>query len=157
MSGELSNWDILEFCKKIKIRLDGGIIMKDQLGTKKHNYTIINLESSKSGSSGTHWTALLHQKNEWYFFDSYGVPPSQEIIKYVGDVKNERFAYNSFQLQHYNSTFCGWFCLGLIAYTKRSPLSFYDSINEFINMFQETKLMNNDKIIQTYIKSLFEK
>ena len=156
MSGELSNWDILDFCKKIKIKLDGGVVMKDQLTTKKKNYTIINLESSTAGNGGTHWTCLLHQKEGWFFFDSYGVQPSEEIIKYVGQFSEEPFAYNSFQIQHYNSTFCGWFCLGLIAFVKHSPLSFYDSINEFINTFQETKLMNNDKIIQTYIKSILK-
>ena len=44
--GELSNFDILKFCKNEKIRLDGGVLMKDQLGSKKKNYTVINIESS---------------------------------------------------------------------------------------------------------------
>ena len=154
MSGELSNWDILDFFKKLKNKLDGGVIMKDQLGTKKKNYTIINLQSSTAEGSGTHWTCLLHQKEGWFFFDSYGVAPSEEIIKYVGQFPDEPFAYNSYQIQHYNSTFCGWYCLGLIYFVKNSPLAFYDSINEFIDMFDDKKRLNNDKIIQTYIKSL---
>ena len=153
MSGELSNWDILDFCKKQKIRLDGGVVMKDQLGTKKKNYTIINLESSSMGN-GTHWTCLMHQKAGWFFFDSYGVPPSQEIIKYVNQFADEPFAYNSYQIQHYDSTFCGWYCLGLICFVNQSPLGFYDSINEFLNMFDSSKRKKNDDLIESYVKSV---
>ena len=149
--GELSNFDILKFCKNEKIRLDG-VLMKDQLGSKKKNYTIINLESSSVGKGGTHWVCLLHQKAGWFYFDSYGVQPPQEIIKYVDQFAEQPFAYNSYQIQHYDSTYCGWFCLGLIVFTKKSPLGFYDSINEFLNMFDSVKRLNNDKIIKDYFK-----
>ena len=49
--------------------------LPDQI--KDNEYGVVNLDSFKG--PGTHWVAY---GNKWYF-DSYGLPPPKEILKYV--------------------------------------------------------------------------
>ena len=57
---------------------------------------IVNLD--KSGGPGTHWVA---------YFDSYGIQPPKEVIKYLGKGIN----YNTDQVQPRGEVFCGHLCL----------------------------------------------
>jgi hypothetical protein len=57
--------------------------MKNELPVKiKDGNYIINLQSSTQGD-GTHWTALIIRNDTALYFDSFGAPPSTEIIDFV--------------------------------------------------------------------------
>ena len=82
--------------------------MLDTLPNKPNNKEcgIVNLD--KSGGSGTHWVAWYKNgKNKKVYFDSYGVQPPMEVIKYLG----KSISYNTDQIQPRGEVFCGHLCL----------------------------------------------
>ena len=147
----LTNFKIISYCQKHKIELDC-VEMKDELPKYRCNNMIINLESSSEGN-GTHWTALLADKNEYFFFDSFGGYPSTEITKYVKQFKPKSYGFNNFIIQNLNSEMCGWFCIALLHYVQNNKGTFYDKINDFINMFDSNTKMN-DNILKSIIKNI---
>ena len=102
----LNNFEIDEFAKKLEIKHWRGVFMRDELKGKplKHEVFIMNTDISKN--KGTHWVAIFID-NEKYYFDSYGLSPPLEVIKYTG----KPIKYNTFQLQGYNDVICGHLCL----------------------------------------------
>lgn len=112
----LSNYDILEIAKTLKIPHFHGVFMRDTLmkkgGPKVRECWIINHGSSQT--DGTHWTALAKNCNKAYYFDSFGkLPPPFEIINYLNNGGGEgvHLYYNTKKYQSYGSTICGHLCL----------------------------------------------
>jgi hypothetical protein len=66
----------------------------------KNGYYIINLNGR------SHWTVLLKDGDKYYYFDSYGFVASAEVEDQIGE-----YMYSNLQLQHLNSSSCGWFCI----------------------------------------------
>ena len=70
----------------------------------KNECGIVNLESSKL--DGSHWCCQWKHGDDKYYFDSYGIKPSKQIVKYLKSPIN----YSTFQLQTFNDSTCGeWF------------------------------------------------
>ena len=66
---------------------------------------VVNLD--KSGGPGTHWVAWFKNGGNKIYFDSYGIQPPKEVIKYLGKGIN----YNTDQVQPRGEVFCGHLCL----------------------------------------------
>ena len=66
---------------------------------------IVNFD--KSGGSGTHWVAWYKNGKNKIYFDSYGVQPPIEVIRYLG----KPIYYNTDQVQPAGEVFCGHLCL----------------------------------------------
>ena len=146
----LNNFQIETFCSQSGIPLID-ICMKDELPKQplKGNY-IINLQSSSMGS-GTHWTALLIRDNINIFFDSFGAPPSQEIVTFCAKT-GKRTCFNNSIIQDLNSDLCGFYCLGLLhCVTAGGDGNVQDLVNGYVNMFVDDTLDNGD-ILKRYFK-----
>ena len=80
----LSNFDLEDEAKKLKIPFFRGVFLLDTLPRKsnKKECGIVNFD--KSGGSGTHWVAWYKNGETKIYFDSYGVQPPLEVIKYLG-------------------------------------------------------------------------
>ena len=91
----LSNFDLIEASKDLKIKCFRGVYLLDTMPGKPNNKEcgIVNLD--KNGGPGTHWVAWYKNGNNKIYFDSYGIQPSKEIIKYLG----KGIEYNTDQLQ----------------------------------------------------------
>lgn len=112
----LSNYDILNLVRKLKIPHFDGVFMRDTLAKKSKPTTrecwILNHGSSKT--DGTHWTALAKNSKTAFYFDSFGkLPPPFEIVNYLnsGDDDDVRLYYNAKKYQNYGSVICGHLCL----------------------------------------------
>lgn len=85
--------------------------MRDVLPVNKpwiNECMILNHDSVKN--NGTHWTCYVKQRQEVYYFDSFGkLPPPLELIRYLGSECN--IYYNTEQYQTYNTINCGHLCL----------------------------------------------
>ena len=81
--------------------------MLDTIPGKPNNREcgIVNLD--KSGGPGTHWVAWYKNGGDKTYFDSYGIQPPKEVIKYLGKGIN----YNTDQVQPRGEVFCGHLCL----------------------------------------------
>jgi len=128
--------------------------MKDQLPLKiKDGNYIINLQSSTQGD-GTHWTALIIRNDTALYFDSFGAPPSTEIIDFVKKRKNIHLAFNNEIIQDLKSSNCGYYCLALILYVKHhASIPLVQSAENFTRLFaDDTK--KNDGILRHFFKEI---
>ena len=101
----LNNFELEDAVKKLKIPSFRGVFLLDTLPKKsnKKECGIVNFD--KSGGPGRHWDAWY--KNGKIYFDSYGVRPPLEVIRYLG----KPIHYNTDQLQPAGKVFCGHLCL----------------------------------------------
>lgn len=122
-------------------------------GIKKPNLNIdistyiFNL--SKMNEKGSHLVAIqINSKDKKVtYFDSFGFPcTNKDILSFIFSVNN-KYEYNSNQIQSFDSNYCGMYCLAFVMY--------HDSNKKFINflkMFNSDNLFKNDNIVVNYIK-----
>ena len=103
----LSNFEFEDAVKRLKIPSFRGVFLLDTLPKKpnKKECGIVNFD--KSGCSGTHWVAWYKNGRTKIYFDSYGVQPPIEVIRYLGKLIH----YNTDQVQPVGEVFCGHLCL----------------------------------------------
>lgn len=145
----LSNFDLVELCKRIGVKING-IYLKDQLPTKakKGNY-IINLDSSYTGKRGTHWVGLIcGKKDTVVYFDPFGVPPAEEIKKFI-KTSYQRHYWNNEIIQDIESDLCGYYVIAHFNYIKNSNKDILESTQNYIDIFLEDT-EKNDKILRDY-------
>ena len=80
----LSNFELEDAAKKLKIPCFRGVFLLDTLPTKPSNKECGIVNFDKSGGSGTHWVAWYKNGKTKIYFDSYGVQPPTEVNKYLG-------------------------------------------------------------------------
>ena len=83
--------------------------MRDCLPQKalRNESAVVNLDSSSG--PGTHWVAFTKRGSSVNYYDSFGVAPPAELIKYFG--KNATVIYNYDQDQSLTEVICGHLCL----------------------------------------------
>ena len=103
----LSNIELLEAARKLKITNFRGVSLRDALPTtpKKKECGILNLDDTTG--SGTHWVAWYKNGTEKKYFDSYGLQPPNELVDYL----HSPILYNTERVQPYDQVFCGHLCL----------------------------------------------
>lgn len=105
----LSNFEIEDYAKQFKIPFWRGVFMRDTLPRKigKNETGIVNLDTRNN--PGTHWVAYYKKNNVVQYYDSFGVQPIPELIKYFGGACT--IFYNSDQQQKIDDVICGHLCL----------------------------------------------
>jgi hypothetical protein len=151
----LSNFQIAEIAKDLSIKLPlENIVMKNELKSPKIANYVVNLQSDTEGN-GTHWTALIIEDKDSFFFDSFGALPSLEIIQFCRKRKGDHHLYfNNWIIQDLRSELCGWYCLGLLFYVKiyRSKFtSLTNCCNAYINLFKDETEDNAD-VLKEYFQ-----
>ncbi len=103
----LSNFQLLDAAKKLKIKDMRGVFVRDELPKrpKAVECGILNLGDSKG--NGTHWTAWIKNGNEKIYFDSYGLEPPLELVEYL----KRPMLCPSERIQPDGEVFCGHLCL----------------------------------------------
>ena len=103
----LSNLEIIDAVKKLSLDGFGEVFLQDTLPKKAklNECGILNLDSSSG--DGTHWVMWFKNGKDKFYFDSYGVQPSSELIAYV----TSPIFYNSERVQQNGEVFCGHLCL----------------------------------------------
>ena len=122
----MSNFQIIEKCKELKIQNFQGVFMRDELKRKKasnNECMVINIDHSSN--EGTHWTCLFTKKGVSYYFDSYGFEPTLEVTEYS---KEPRY-YSSYPIQKSNEVICGHYCI-YVLYKLSQGDDFYDICDE---------------------------
>ena len=106
----MSNFDLLDWCRYLRIPIKS-VLSRDQ--TVQHNHKlalfIYNLEPSYL--KGSHWLATYAKDNVINYFDSFGLPPFQEMVNHAKR-KNLTLLHQNQQIQNlYSSTL--WLLLSL--------------------------------------------
>ena len=79
----LSYFELEDAAKRLKIPYFRGVFLLDRLPKKpnKKECGIVNFD--KSGGPGMHWVAWYKNGKTKIYFDSYGVQPPIEVMKYL--------------------------------------------------------------------------
>ena len=120
----LSNLQIEVGAKKLSLYGFRGVFWRDTLPKKSKlkKCDILNLDSSSG--DGTHWVMWFKKGKNKFYFGSYGVQPSSELIAYL---KSPIF-YNSERVQQNGEVFCGHLYLFALM-----PLSLGNNLQAVIN------------------------
>ena len=127
----LSNFELEDAVGKLKISYFRGVFLLDTLPRKpnKKECGIVNFD--KSGGPGTHWVAWYKNGKTKIYFDSYGVQPPLEVIKYLGSPIH----YNTDQLQPSGEVFSGHLCLYVLKELSEGR-EFRDILNKFFDNYK---------------------
>ena len=132
----LSNFDIIQKCRELKIKNFKGVLMRDELKGKASKSECLILNIDDSSGNCTHWTSLFSTNGLSYYFDSYGFEPPNEVRQYCSN--NENF-YNSFKIQKTDEVICGHYCIYVI-YQLNKGMLFYDILDE---LYKKSFKINN--------------
>ena len=80
----LTNYDITNLAKELKIKNFRGVFMRDTLPDKVNDQEcgVVNLD--ESGNNGTHWVCYYKNSHKGcYYFDSFGLDPPIELQHYL--------------------------------------------------------------------------
>ena len=86
------------------------VVMRDEVSSLPSStplYAVTNIHTSDE--RGVHWSALAKGPRDNYFFDSYALPPTQEVKDFL-----QHATYNTFTFQEPGTTECGQLCLFLL-------------------------------------------
>ena len=103
----LSNVELIEAAKQIKIPSFRGVFLRDTLPGKPKKTECAMLNLDDTSGRGTHWVAWYKNGNNKFYFDIYGLLPPVEMLRYL---KSPVF-YNTEQVQPKDQVFCGHLCL----------------------------------------------
>ena len=143
----ISNYDLLKWCKYLNIPIKD-VLSRDETVPHNHMQTlfIYNLEPSYMG--GSHWVATYVKNGIINYFDSFGMPPFQEIVNHAKR-KNMTLLHQSDQIQNLLTTTCGYFCLYFLNEMSKGR-SYYD----LLKVFNIHNTMKNEKYIENYFKNM---
>jgi hypothetical protein len=115
---------------------------------ERNESAICNL--SKVGEEGSHFICIINKDDTIYFFDSLNLPfMPQDItdnLKYYSNTCNI-----SKQIQHYTSSFCGFYCI-LMFLACNINIDFF--INDILKNFPKCRIENDNLCIEL-IQTLF--
>ena len=123
-----------------------GCYAKDKLPKKlsKLNPKKLVINTSSSMNKGEHWVAIiLMNKNECFYFDSFGIKIiDEEVLQFLSKQKHKSYTFNAQCIQHFMSTKCGQFCIKFLR-NVNSKKDFY----KFLSKFDFYDLKKNDEIV----------
>ena len=79
----LSNVELLDAAKKIKIPGFRGVFVRNNLPRKPGNVECGILNLDDASGKGTHWVAWSRAGKNKFYFDSYGIQPPLELVEYL--------------------------------------------------------------------------
>jgi len=149
MDNELDNEEIDNLMKNYD-RFKGCFMKDDlqnELPLENDCYYIVNLQHSEDGN-GTHWCCLyVFNQQIGVWFDPMGEGAPREIEELFDTI-----VYDNRDLQDYNATTCGYFCMGFIIYTYKAK-NIFKSLKNFNKLFSHN-LTKNDVILKKLLKKV---
>jgi len=127
----LSNYNLINYAKQLKIKNFRGVFMRDNLPKKirTNECAIVNLEPDSE--TGSHWCAYYKNgKQGKFYFDSFGLNPTNEMLNYLKKGGN----FSTFEIQPMGSVICGQLCL-YILYRLSNGDNFVDILIDLKNEF----------------------
>ena len=129
----LSNFDLLELIKYLKVPNFRGVFMRDTLPDTPHDKECGVVNFNKSSEPGSHWVAYYKDGGKRIYFDSFGQVAPTEIQKYLKS--EEEFRNNKPVIQHntdivqkVNTKICGQLCVYVLDSLSKGA-NFQDIIN----------------------------
>ena len=144
----MSNFDLLEWCKYLKIPIKN-VLSRDQTVPHNHKLSLFIYNLEPSYMSGSHWVATYVKDNVINYFDSFGMAPFQEIVNHAKR-KNLTLLHQDQQLQNLYTTTCGYYCLYFLNEMHKG--------REYLDILKVFSLdtNENEKFIAKYFRGVTE-
>ena len=94
----MSNFDLLDWCRYLKIPINN-VLSRDQTAPHNHKQALFIYNLEPSYMKGVHWTSTYVKNNVINYFDSFGLPPFQELVDHAKR-KNLTLLHQDQQLQN---------------------------------------------------------
>ena len=141
----MSNYDLLKWCQYLNIPINN-VLSRDESSPHNHMQALFIYNLEPTYMSGSHWVATYVKNGIINYFDSFGMPPFQEIVNHAKR-KNMTLLHQSDQIQNLLTTTCGYFCLYFLNEMDKGR-SYYD----LLKVFNSHNTMENEKYIENYFK-----
>ena len=141
----MSNYDLLKWCQYLNIPINN-VLSREESSPHNHKQALFIYNLEPSYMSGSHWVATYVKNGIINYFDSFGMPPFQEIVNHAKR-KNTTLLHQSDQIQNLLTTTCGYFCLYFLNEMSKGR-SYYD----LLKVFNSHNTMENEKYIENYFK-----
>ena len=108
----LSNFDLMDWVKKLGIRSLRGIYSRNGLPNKiKKECRIINLDDITG--PGTHWVCYRNggESGLYEYFDPFGLIMPNEVLDYFHTGPVKPIVYSMDEIQNRSTVLCGYWCL----------------------------------------------
>ena len=130
----LTNFDLISYIEKLKVPYFRGVLMRDELPSRKHTIECGIMNLNKSNQIGSHWVCFVRNKKDRIYFDSFGQITPIEMQKYLkskSEFDNEKSVIqrNSDIVQRTNTHVCGHLCLVVLTSLMREHLSYQEVLN----------------------------
>lgn len=153
MSG-ITNKDLEKLSRKFFNKNFLGVFPCDVPPNFKKDFLSVIYNLSKHNEEGTHFVAMIKCKRKIIYFDSFGKTcENKNIIQYMKKF-NLPTEYNKKQIQHDNSSLCGYYCFYFlyICFLQRKSLSFFIKLFEI----EQKKLLKNDQKLMKKITKILK-
>ena len=139
----MSNFDLLDWCK-IPIE---NVLSRDQTVPHQHKLALFIYNLEPHYMSGSHWVTTYVRNGTINYFDSFGMPPFQELVNHAKE-KNLNLLHQNKQIQNLYTTTCGYFCLYFLNEMHKG-VDYFDLLQVFSFDTEE-----NEKFIENYFGNL---
>ena len=131
-----------------------GVLARDQLismpNIQPRSLFICNLDNSDE--PGSHWVAVLFTKSRVEYFDSYGLPPIFDDLKFFLLRYGTKLSYNSIQLQGMDTTMYGNYCI-IFALLRARNFSLPTIVSTLMSVNDSH---SRDHAVGTYINTAYD-
>ena len=143
----LSNYDLIKWCKYLNIPIKD-VLSRDENVPHNHRQALFIYNLEPSYMSGSHWVATYVKDKVINYFDSFGLPPFQEIVNRARK-KNLTLLHQNNQIQNLLTTTCGYFCLYFLNEMNKGK-SYFD----LLQVFDIYDTMKNERFLARYFKNI---
>jgi len=104
-----TNAELEQEAKRLGFLNFRGVVFKDEVRRlgKPLGIECGILGSKKHSQDDMHWTSWFKFGNKKYTFDSFGLPPDENLEKYL----KSPILFSTFQIQQFNQSTCGQWCI----------------------------------------------
>ena len=142
----MSNFDLLEWCQYLNIPIKN-VLSRDQTVPHNHKLALFIYYLEPSYMGGSHWVSTYVRDNVINYFDSFGLPPFQELVDHA-QRKNLTLLHQNQQIQNLYTTSCGYYCLYFLNEMNKGQ-DYFDLLQVFS---RDTNY--NERFIEKYFKKL---
>jgi len=139
----MSNHDLIKWCRYLNILIND-VLSRDQKVPHNHSQALFIYNLEPSCMSGSHWIATYVKYNVINYFNSFGMPPFQELVN-LSKSKNLTLLHQNNQIQNFCTTTCGYFCLYFMNEMNKG-----NSYHDLLKVFNIHDTMKNEAFIKHY-------
>ena len=126
---ELTNW-----ARQLKVKPFKCVMRDEVKDLPQYGYFIINIQTAEE--PGAHWSSVYSNPTTVYFFDSYALPPYEEVIEKFNHTKNRYSGDYHEQIQTFDKKYCGQMALFFLYRMSKAQTK---SLEDFKNIFELLK------------------